>query len=960
MILLFIIQYYSVSVSSDSSNETDQEVLLAFQKLVTSPSHFLANSWTKNTVFCSWFGITCSSKRQRVVALSLPDLQLQDTISPSLANLSFLRELNLENNFFHGGFSYRIGHLPHFQVINVQNNQLEGSIPTSLFQYWRVQVISLVFNKLNDEMWKGPWYVSELRVLNLKNNSLTGIIPPSVENATNLLNFSLSGNRINDNILKEIALFNISSLLAASLTINSLSDPLLLDEWNVVSNLKYLTISKKKISGRIPSNICLVRTELKDLFLDFNNIPGEIPRNIGCLVKLEKFYIGRNAISGTIPNSFSNISTLQYLSCSRNQIEGHIPPELGEVIKFEAVSFGEYLSYRRIPTTTGLHLSNIKGLYLADNDLEGEIPLHITNASKIVTLMLAKNFFSGNILTNLGNLCKLMLQDLKVGSNPLNDFLLNSIGNLSSTIEVFDIGDAHINGLIPTSISNMTGLTTLVFQYNNFTGSISPEIECIGNLSMLQHLYFGSNEVAEKFPSSLWKMRGLLFLKVSQNSIKGEVSLDIGGLKAIIDLDLSGNHLSGMRQSRIGDLQNMQCIFLSNNAFSGPIPLFFSNLISLEYLDLYLNALSATIPKSLEKLLYLKAINVSFNNLEGEIPSDGVFVNSTLQLFLGNKGLCGIHKLEVSACAITSLGKQSKYKKLVLKIVTPVVISSFMILLLVSIWIMKRQKKGKSKDVQKIPEIMTYQSISYHEIQQATNIFDGSNLIGKGSSGSVYIVTLSSGTVVVIKVLDLENEQVCRRFDTECEVMKNVRHINLVPVITTCSSDYIRAFVLQFVPNGSPENWLNKENCHLNLLQRVTIMLDVAMEIEYLHLGNDTPIVHCDLNPTKILLDENMVAHVGDFGTSKILAVSRSMTHTETLGTLGYVAPGFGEKRPMDKAIFNEYLGLREWIRQAFQGTMMDVVDVNLFSAEEQVTSRSEICISSVIELALDCTEDTP
>ncbi|MCD9559886.1 hypothetical protein HAX54_018214 [Datura stramonium] len=160
-------------------------------------------------------------------------------------------------------------------------------------------------------------------------------------------------------------------------------------------------------------------------------------------------------------------------------------------------------------------------------------------------------------------------------------------------------------------------------------------------------------------------------------------------------------------------------------------------------------------------------------------------------------------------------------------------------------------------------------------------------------------------------------------------------------------------------------------------------MFDVAVAVEYLHHGTDTPIVHCDLKPANVLLDEDMVAHVGDFGISKILAVSKSMAHTETLGTLGYIAPEYGsegiastggdvysygimlmevlaKRRPTDEEICNQNLDLRKWITQAFPGTMMDVVDGNLFSEEEQITSKSEICIASIIELALDCTKETP
>ncbi|PHU16762.1 hypothetical protein BC332_12457 [Capsicum chinense] len=167
--------------------------------------------------------------------------------------------------------------------------------------------------------------------------------------------------------------------------------------------------------------------------------------------------------------------------------------------------------------------------------------------------------------------------------------------------------------------------------------------------------------------------------------------------------------------------------------------------------------------------------------------------------------------------------------------------------------------------------------------------------------------------------------------------MRNARHRNLVPVITTCSSEYIRAFVLHYMSNGSVENWLYREDCHLNLLQRVIVMLDAAMAIEYVHHGYETSIVHCDLKPSNVLLDEDMVAHVGEFGISKILAV-------------------LTKRRPTDEEICNENLDLRKWIIQSYSETMLEVVDANLFPEEEQITSKSEIYIASMVELALDCT----
>ncbi|PHT80723.1 hypothetical protein T459_13738 [Capsicum annuum] len=436
---------------------------------------------------------------------------------------------------------------------------------------------------------------------------------------------------------------------------------------------------------------------------------------------------------------------------------------------------------------------------------------------------------------------------------------------------------------------------------------------------------------------------------------------------------------------------------LQNNSFHGGIPYGLGHLPRLRVIDVGNNQPQGSIPTSLFQHRRVQVISLAFNKLGGEMWKGPWFVPELRVLNLRNNSLTGIippsignaTKLmnfslagnRISGNLPKEISNMSQLAFLSLidnQLTGSIPATLFNISALVGM-----SKKRKSTDVEIVPEVGTYQLISYHEIQRATNNFGGSNLIGEGSSGFVYKGTLSSGTVVAIKVLDLKKEQVCKRFDTECEVMRNVRHRNLVSVITTCSSDYIRAFVLQYMSNGSLENWLYREDCQLNLLQRVTVMFDAAMGIEYLHHGYITPIVHCDLKPANILLDDDMMAHVGDFGISKILAVSKSMAYTVTLGTLGYIAPEYGlegivstsgdvysygimlmevltKRRPTDEEIWNENRDLRKWITQSISGSMVDVIDDKLFPEEEKITSKSEICIASMIELALDCTKETP
>ena len=112
-------------------------------------------------------------------------------------------------------------------------------------------------------------------------------------------------------------------------------------------------------------------------------------------------------------------------------------------------------------------------------------------------------------------------------------------------------------------------------------------------------------------------------------------------------------------------------------------------------------------------------------------------------------------------------------------------------------------------------------------------------------------------------------------------------------IITCCSNVDFKALILEYIPRGSLEKWLyfNEEFC-LNILQRLNIMIDVASALEYLHYGYFTPIVHCDLKPSNVLIDEDMVAHVTDFGIAKLLCEEETMTQTMTLATVGYMAPG--------------------------------------------------------------------
>ncbi|KAJ4723325.1 GPCR kinase [Melia azedarach] len=165
----------------------------------------------------------------------------------------------------------------------------------------------------------------------------------------------------------------------------------------------------------------------------------------------------------------------------------------------------------------------------------------------------------------------------------------------------------------------------------------------------------------------------------------------------------------------------------------------------------------------------------------------------------------------------------------------------------------------------------TRRRFSYLELLRTTERFSESNLICIGSFGSVYKARFRDGMEVAAKVFHLQFEGALKSFDAECEVMKSIRHRNLVKIISSFSNDEVKILVLEYTPNGSLEKHLYSNDYILDIFQRLNIMIDVASALEYLHFGCPSPIVPCDIKPNNVLLDKNVVAHLSDFGIAKLL-----------------------------------------------------------------------------------------
>ncbi|WJX88009.1 hypothetical protein P8452_70138 [Trifolium repens] len=721
-----------------------------------------------------------------------------------------------------------------------------------------------------------------------------------------------------------------------------------------MSSLIGLYVVLNNLSGIIQSNRGYSLPNLQYLHLNNNNFVGNIPNTIFNSSKLIQLQLGDNAFNGTLPNNaFGNLRFLESIYINNNNLT--IDNSLQFFTSLSNCRYLEYLvlSGNHIVSSLPKSIGNITCRYLHARScgIVGNIPLEVGNMSELLIFNLYDNNLNGPIPGTLKWLHK--LQVLSLSYNRLQGSFIEELCE-TKILEALRLYNNKLSGVLPT---------------------------CLGNLTFLRNLYLGNNRFNTEIPSSLWSLTDILEIDLSSNAFIGNLPPEIGNLRAITLLDLSRNQISGNIPATISSLKTLQNLSLAHNKLMGSIPTSLDQMISLMFLDLSQNMLTGDIPKSLESLLYLQNINFSYNRLQGEIPDGGVFKNFTAQSFMHNEALCGNPRLQVHLCD-NHVKKSSTEKKLLLKCIIPIVVSTILIVASIMILIVKKRKMVENTLERGLSTLGAARRISYYELVQATNGFNESNLLGKGGFGSVYEGKLPDGETIAVKVIDLQSDVKSKSFDIECNAMKNLRHRNLVKIISGCSNVDFKALVMEFMSNGSVDKWLYSNNYCLNFLQRLNIMIDVASALEYLHHGSSVPVVHCDLKPSNVLLDENMIAHVSDFGIAKLMDEGQSKTHTETLATIGYLAPEYGSKgivsvkgdvfsygimlmeiftrrKPTDDMFVAE-LSLKTWISQSLPNSIMEVLDSNLVQQYGKQIDDILTYMSSIFGLALNCCENSP
>uniref|UniRef100_J3L538 Protein kinase domain-containing protein n=1 Tax=Oryza brachyantha TaxID=4533 RepID=J3L538_ORYBR len=406
------------------------------------------------------------------------------------------------------------------------------------------------------------------------------------------------------------------------------------------------------------------------------------------------------------------------------------------------------------------------------------------------------------------------------------------------------------------------------------------------------------------------------------------------------------NYYDGKKNPRI------TLVNLSASRISGNISLSFRDMSSLEILDLSHNNLSGIIPYY--ELDSLKSLNLSYNQLSGSIP-DYLFQRykaGSLDLRLEGNPMC----INVSERYCVTPAENMK-KKNTATLLTAVLVPIITVLIVLILWMLRC--KGKSEDhddydmyEEEAPLHIDTRRFTYTELKIITNNFQ--SIIGKGGFGTVYHGILDNGDEVAVKVLLGTSIALSKDFLPEVQTLSKVHHKNLVTLVGYCQNKKCLALVYDFMPRGNVQ--------------------EVLRGLEYLHESCTPAIVHRDVKTANILLDENLVAMISDFGLSRSFTPAHTHISTVAAGTVGYLDPEYHAtfQLTMKADVYSFGIVLLEiitsqpsvlldpqpvhlpnWVRQKIAtGSIHDAVDSRLMHQYDATS------LQSVIDLAMNCVQN--
>ncbi|CAN4122447.1 unnamed protein product [Withania somnifera] len=736
--------------------------------------------------------------------------------------------------------------------LELSSQRLSGVFPfDKICDFNSLERLSLGYNSLTGQLTDDLNKCVRLKYLDVGNNEFTGIFP-DVSSLSELTHFYANNSGFTGKFPWN-SVNNMSKLIVLSVGDNPFDRSVFPEVILKLNKLNWLYLSNCGLEGEIPEGIGNL-TELINLELSMNNFTGEIPVGITKLNKLWQLELYENELTGKLPVGFGNLTNLENFDASTNSLYG----DLSEIRLLD-----QLVTLQLLENQFSGELVNVS---LYSNKLTGQLPQKLGSWANFDFIDVSGNNFTGPIPPDM----------CKEGTMRGLLILENS----------FTVSKNSLSGVIPAAIWGLPKLQIIDVAMNGFEGSISPDI---GRAKSLGEINVANNRFSGELPWEISNAISLVRIDCSNNQFSGEIPGTFGELKKIGNLYLQNNKFSGSIPDSLGSCVSLSEINMAMNSLSGSIPVSLGSLPTLTSLNLSENQLSGQIPTSLSHLK-LNLLDFSNNQLTGAIP-DSLSIDAYKGSFAGNDGLCSQNIKNFRRCYGESGKPREWYTRLICLLVALVVV---LLSFAGYLYLKKKSHMERERSLkQNFWNTKSFHILTFTE----DDIIDGikhENLIGKGGSGSVYRVQLSDGTDFAVKHIWTSDSGNRKISGTTSPI--SIRHVNVVKLYCSITSDDSSLLVYEYLPNGSL--WDRLHTCKkmsLDWQTRYEIALGAAKGLEYLHHGCDKPVIHRDVKSSNILLDEFCKPRIADFGLAKIAQVDSTKDSTHVIaGTHGYIAPEYG------------------------------------------------------------------